>query len=213
MRYVVAGVVLAAMAVAGCEQAPRPGRQALGGALIGATAGALGGLLVGGDDRRNALVGAGIGLLVGAGVGTYLDEQQRQLEQGLDGTGASVTRQGDRLMVSLPESITFDTDSSALKPSSERALDQLSQSLNQYASSYVDVVGHTDDTGSDDYNQALSERRAISVEQGLLQRGVNSARLQIAGAGETQPVADNTTSAGRALNRRVEVYITPATEG
>ncbi|WP_118133312.1 OmpA family protein [Oceanicella sp. SM1341] len=213
MKHLLAGTCVAAMLVAtGCTEDGSASRNVLGGAAIGSAAGALGGLLVGGDDRRNALVGAGIGLLVGAGVGTYLDRQEQDLRESMADTGATVTRENDRLLVSLPDGITFDTDSVALKPESRRAINELAQSLNEYPSSYIDVIGHTDSTGADDYNQRLSERRAQAVASALVRRNVNAARIESAGMGETDPIASNDTPSGRARNRRVEVYIIPATK-
>ena len=203
-------VVAATMAIAlvGCQENRNTGIGAATGAAVGAAAG----LLVGGDDRRNALVGAGIGLLAGAAVGQYLDQQQRELEAGLAGTGAEVERQGDQLLVNMPSQITFDTDKTNIKPEFNYALDQVASTFNKYPESYIDVIGHTDSQGSDTYNQDLSERRAASVSNALATRGVNSARLAQFGMGETQPVSTNDTDEGRAANRRVELRITPATQ-
>ena len=200
------------VALAGCQTVSDNQNTAIG-AAAGAAVGAAAGLLVGGDDRRNALVGAGIGLLAGAAVGQYLDQQQRELEASLAGTGAEVERQGDQLLVNLPSQITFDTGKSAIKPQFNSALDQVAATFNKYPESYIDVIGHTDSQGSDAYNQGLSERRAGSVAGALTARGVSGARLAQFGQGETQPVATNDTAEGRAANRRVELRITPATQG
>lgn len=197
------------IALVGCAENRNTGIGAATGAAVGAATG----LLVGGNDRRNALVGAGIGLLAGAAVGQYLDQQQRELEADLAGTGAEVERQGDQLLVNMPSQITFDTDKTNIKPEFNYALDQVASTFNKYPQSYIDVVGHTDSQGSDAYNQGLSERRAASVSNALANRGVNAARLAQFGMGETQPVATNDTAEGRAANRRVELRITPATEG
>lgn len=188
----------------------RPTDRVVTGALIGTTVGALGGLLVGGNDRRNALVGAGIGLLVGAAIGNYLDERERALRRELRGTGVIIVREGDRLRVTMPEGVTFDTDSAALKPSARRSINAIARVLNEDPRSYVDVIGHTDNTGAAGYNQALSERRARTVHNALIRRDVNPARLAYAGAGEEQPIASNATADGRARNRRVDIYIYPA---
>lgn len=200
------------VALAGCQTVSENQNTAIG-AAAGAAVGAAAGLLVGGNDRRNALVGAGIGLLAGAAVGQYLDQQQRELEASLAGTGAEVERQGDQLLVNLPSQITFDTGKSAIKPQFNSALDQVAATFNKYPESYIDVIGHTDSQGSDAYNQGLSERRAGAVAGALSARGVSGARLAQFGQGETQPVATNDTAEGRAANRRVELRITPATQG
>ena len=198
------------VALVGCETAQQNQRTAIG-AVAGAAIGAAAGTLVGGNDRRNALVGAGIGLLAGAAVGQYLDQQQRDLEAGLAGTGAEVERQGDQLLVTMPSQITFATDSAEIQPQFYSALDNVAATFNKYPESYVDVIGHTDSRGSDQYNQSLSERRANSVSGYLGNRGVNRARLASFGQGESAPVATNETAEGRAANRRVELRITPAT--
>lgn len=205
-------VVVCGSLLASCETAQNNPNTA-GGALVGALGGAAAGTLFGGNDRRNALIGAGVGLLAGAAVGQYLDRQQRDLEQSLAGTGAQVQRQGDALLVNLPASLTFAVDSATIRPEFYGALDNVSTTLNRYPQSYVDIVGHTDSTGSDAYNQQLSERRAGSVANYFRSRGVTPARIAAFGVGETQPIASNATAEGRAANRRVEVKIVPATQG
>lgn len=200
------------VALVGCETVQENKRTAIG-AGAGAAAGAALGTLVGGNDRRNALVGAGIGLLAGAAVGQYLDQQQRDLETSLAGTGAEVERQGDQLLVTMPSEVTFASDSAQIQPQFYGALNNVAATLQQYPSSYLDVVGHTDSQGEEAYNQRLSERRARSVADYLISRGVDPARVATYGQGETQPVASNETPDGRQANRRVELLITPATQG
>ena len=200
------------VALVGCQTVQENPNTAIG-AGAGAALGAALGTLVGGDDRRNALVGAGIGLLAGAAIGQYLDQQQRELEQSLAGTGAEVERQGDQLLVTMPSQITFATNESRIQPQFYGVLDDVAATFNKYPESYIDVIGHTDSDGSDAYNQELSERRAASVSSYLSNRGVNSARLAAFGLGETAPIADNGTAAGKQANRRVELRITPATRG
>ena len=197
-------------ALVGCQTVESNPNTAIG-AGVGALIGAAAGTLVGGNDRRNALVGAGIGLLAGAAVGQYLDQQQRELEANLAGTGAEVERDGESLLVTMPASITFDTDRSDIKPQFYGPLNQVAETFKKYPQSYIDVIGHTDSQGSDAYNQQLSQRRADSVANYLASRGVNRARMVAYGQGESQPVADNSTAAGRQANRRVELRITPAT--
>ena len=200
----------ASMVLAGCETVQQNPRTAAG-AGIGALGGAAVGTLFGGDDRRNALIGAGIGMLAGAAVGQYLDQQQRELEQSLAGTGAQVTRQGDQLLVNFPANITFATDSAQIRPEFYPALNEVAGTLQRYPQSYIDVVGHTDSTGSEAYNQQLSEQRAQAVANFLRSRGVTPARIAAYGMGETQPIATNATPQGRQANRRVELRIIPAT--
>jgi outer membrane protein OmpA-like peptidoglycan-associated protein len=197
----------------GCADTVRENPNTAGGALIGALGGAAIGTLFGGSDRRNALVGAGVGLLAGAAVGQYLDRQERELQNDLAGTGAVVTRDGDALLVSFPSNVTFAVDSSQIRPEFYNTLDDVSVTLNRYPQSYLDIVGHTDSTGTEAYNQSLSERRAGSVSGYFRGRGVDPVRIVSYGAGETQPVASNADSAGRQQNRRVELKITPATQG
>ncbi|MEM9100293.1 MAG: OmpA family protein [Pseudomonadota bacterium] len=208
-RFVALGC---ALALAGCQTAEN-NQNTIIGAVAGAAVGAAAGTLVGGDDRRNALVGAGIGLLAGSAVGYYLDEQERQLREDLAGTGAQVERQGDSLLVNFPGNVTFATDSAAIQPQFYSTLDSVSSTLNQYPESYLDVVGHTDSTGSETYNLGLSERRAGSVANYLRSRGVLPARVATYGQGELAPIATNETPEGRQQNRRVELKITPATQG
>ena len=205
-------VAISGSMLVGC-QTVRDNPNTAGGAILGALGGAAVGTLFGGDDRRNALIGAGVGLLAGAAVGQYLDNQQRELEASLAGTGAEVDRQGDSLLVSFPANVTFGVDSSEIRPGFYRTLDDVSATLNRYPQSYLDVVGHTDSTGSEPYNQSLSERRAGSVSNYFRSRGVEPARIASYGMGETQPVASNADSYGRQQNRRVELRITPATQG
>ncbi|MDT8343058.1 MAG: OmpA family protein [Thermohalobaculum sp.] len=190
------------------DQNPRTSAGAAGGALAGAALGTL----VGGNDYRNALVGAGIGLLAGAAVGQYLDNQQRDLERDLQGTGADVYQQGDVLYVNLPENVTFRTGSAELQPGFYPIISDVSRTLQRYPQSFVEVIGHTDSVGSDATNQALSDRRANTVATELRSRGIAPARISAYGVGESQPIASNATTEGRAQNRRVEIKITPVTD-
>ncbi|MDH3668512.1 MAG: OmpA family protein [Paracoccaceae bacterium] len=205
-------VTVCSSLLAGC-QTVRDNPNTAGGAVLGALGGAAVGTLFKGSDRRNALIGAGIGMLAGAAVGQYMDRQERELRSTLQGTGADVSRQGDALLVTFPSNITFATDSAEIRPGFYGTLDQVSASLNNHPQSYIDVVGHTDSTGSDNYNQALSERRASSVANYFRSRGVEPARIAAYGVGETQPIGSNSTVSGREQNRRVELRITPATTG
>ena len=209
----VAAVALAGTILAGCQGGGLGGLGNTGtGALLGAGAGAALGTLAGGNDTRNALIGAGIGALAGGAVGYYMDQQEAALQADLAASGAAVTRQGDNLLVSLPAGVTFDFDSSVIKSEFIGPLSNVAQTLVEYESSIVNVMGHTDNTGSAAYTQTLSEQRAQSVANFLIQRGVNPARVYSQGFGLTRPIADNSTAAGRAANRRVEIEIIPFTE-
>ncbi len=181
------------------------------GVLAGAAAGALLGTLAGGDDRRNALIGAGIGALGGAAAGNYMDRQETAFRERLRNSGVSVRRVGDELILTMPGDVTFATDSAQVSPRFGPVLDDVADVLMTYPATYVNVIGHADSVGAADYNQRLSERRASAVASDLINRGVIQDRFYVAGMGETQPVADNSTDAGRAANRRVEIRIAPHT--
>ena len=197
---------------------PETGNRTISKAAIGGIGGALGGYLLGDlvggrRDRTEKILGAGIGALAGAGVGYYMDEQERKLRQQAAGTGINVIRDGDNLVLDMPSEITFGVDSANIDPGFRNTLDQLASTLTQYEKTYVDVLGHTDSTGSDAYNQTLSERRASAVADYLSTRGVQSARLAARGYGESQPKASNLDAAGRSANRRVEIRLVPVTQG
>ena len=182
------------------------------GAGIGAAAGAVVGLLTKGDKLQNALIGAGVGALAGGGVGYYMDVQEAKLRQKLEGTGVSVTRIGDNITLNMPSSITFSLNSADLNAQFYNALNGVAMVLKEYEKTVVEVAGHTDSSGSDQYNQTLSEKRAQAVAGYLSGQGVKSARLISIGAGESRPVASNDTEASRAANRRVEITLVPITK-
>lgn len=183
----------------------------IAGALGGAALGYLTNTNKGEQGRKNALLGAGIGALSGAAVGTYMDRQQAELRRQLADTGVTVARQGDNIILNMPSDVTFAVDQSDIQPQFYAALNNVAQTLNQYPSTLVDVVGHADSTGADAYNQSLSERRASSVAAYLVSQTVLPDRLYVAGMGERQPIASNDTVAGRAQNRRVEIVLRPYT--
>lgn len=182
------------------------------GAIIGAVAGAVAGLLSGDDAterRQRALVGAGVGGLAGGAIGNYQDRQERALRERMAGTGVDVVRQGDNITLNMPDNITFGFDSSQLQPQFYPVLDNVAATLREYNQTIVEVAGHTDSKGTDAYNQALSVRRADSVGNYLMGKGLVRDRFIITGAGESRPVASNDTEAGRAQNRRVEITLVP----
>ncbi len=184
------------------------------GAGIGAAIGAVAGVLTGDDAderRKNAMIGAGIGALAGAGVGAYMDRQEARLREELQGTGVSVTRIGDDIILNMPGNITFDVDQAAINADFYPVLNSVSKVASEFNKTLIDVAGHTDSTGSVAYNMALSKRRADSVSGYLQGQGVAATRIHSAGYGPHYPVADNATTEGRALNRRVEIALKPLT--
>lgn len=184
------------------------------GAGIGAAAGAILGSVTSSRNRtERAMIGAGIGALAGGAIGNYMDRQEAELRQQMEGTGVSVTRAGDNLILNMPGHITFDVDRTEIKPDFQAVLDSVTLVLNKFDQTGIEVAGHTDSTGSVQYNMTLSERRAQSVGHALRMRGVNPVRIATIGLGPHQPIASNDTAAGRAMNRRVELTLFPLTAG
>jgi len=204
------------MTVSGCVTDPNTGQQKVSRTAIGGVGGAvLGGLLggvIGGKTGR--IIGAGVGGVAGGVVGNRMDQQIKELREQTAGSGVDVTETdgGNAILVNLPDGVTFAVNSYTINPAFRSTLDTVSDSLRTYPDSLVDVYGHTDSTGSESYNQTLSERRAQAVSNYLTSRGVSSARIRWQGFGEYAPIADNTTEQGRALNRRVEIKIIPITQ-
>lgn len=216
---ILGGAGLGAMLLtAACTTDPNTGQRAISKAAIGGIGGALGGYLLGDlvggrRDRTEKIVGAGIGALAGAGIGSYMDAQERKLREETAGSGVDVIRDGDNLLLRMPSGITFAYNDAAVQPQFQPTLNDVASVLAQYPKTYIDVYGHTDSDGSDAYNQTLSERRATSVANYLNSKGVQSARIATRGYGETQPIASNATEEGKSANRRVEIKIVPVTEG
>ncbi len=184
------------------------------GAAIGAATGVAIGLISGSNSserKKRALILGGAGALTGGGVGYYMDQQEMKLRQQLEGTGVSVTRVGDNITLNMPGNITFGVDKADISSNFYDVLDSVALVLNEFNKTLVEVAGHTDNTGAESYNQELSRRRADSVAAYLRSRKVDGERLLIIGAGESYPVATNDTTAGRQLNRRVEITIVPLT--
>ncbi len=210
IKYLTAAAATAALTA--CTTNPYTGeQQASKAATYGAGAAtvcALVGAIDSGKHARNAALGCG---LVGAGVGAYMDVQEAKLREQLAGTGVSVVREGDNIRLVMPGNITFQTDSYNLRDDFYPVLNSVGVVLAKYADTSIRVSGHTDNTGSREYNQSLSERRARSVADYLATQQVGRNRMLIQGLAFDQPVADNATSSGRAQNRRVELYVLPKT--
>jgi outer membrane protein OmpA-like peptidoglycan-associated protein len=207
-RISILAVGAAAVALAACTTPDGTRDRTATGALLGAAGGAALGQAIRGDSR-GTLIGAASGAALGGLLGRQLDAQAAELERNLQGTGAYVVNTGSELIVTLPEAITFDFGSAALRPQFTQPLFGVSQSLQNYPNTAVVVIGHTDNVGSRQYNQGLSERRAQSVANVLIQGGTAPGRIRTLGRAFDQPIASNETEAGRAQNRRVEIVITP----
>lgn len=204
----------------GCTTNPYTGEEqasnAAKGAAIGAAAGAVVGVISGDDAderRRNALIGAGVGALAGGAVGAYMDAQEAKLREQLENTGVSVTRLGDDIVLNMPGNVTFDVNQSDVKSNFYEVLNSVGLVLNEFDKTLIDVNGHTDSTGTVEYNMSLSNRRASSVADYLGAQGIERNRLFTQGFGPHYPVADNATAEGRQLNRRVELILKPLTTG
>lgn len=215
-KILIAG--LAALSLSACTSInPYTGDNQLsnttGGALVGAGGGAIvGGLIgaaTGNDARVGALIGAGLGGLTGAMIGKYMDQQEAELRAQLQGTGVSVTRVGQQIILNMPSNITFATDSATVQPKFGETLISVGLVLKKFNKTLVDVYGHTDNTGSDSYNQELSQKRSVSVATIIAGQGVDQRRFFIEGRGEEDPIASNATEAGRSQNRRVEIQLSP----
>jgi len=219
-RIAAAVSALALMSTAACVTNPETGeREFPTRTVIGGVAGAVGGYLLGDlvggrRDRTERIVGAGIGAIAGAGVGQYMDRQEQELRRQTAGTGVEVSRQGDELLLTMPSGITFAHDRFDVQPQFMPTLNQVAQTLQSYPSTLIDVYGHTDSTGSDSYNQTLSERRAQAVSSYLASRGVQQVRIATQGFGESQLLVNpERTEADRQANRRVEIRIVPVQQG
>jgi len=215
----ISAAAIVTMVSAGCETLdPYTGESktsaATKGAIIGAVSGAVVGLASGDDSverRQRALIGAGVGALAGGAIGYYMDRQEAELRAELEGTGVSVHREGDNITLLMPGNVTFATDSADLSSQFYPVLNSVAKVVTEFDKTVVEVAGHTDSTGTDAYNQGLSERRADSVAQYLRSQQINPQRMITIGLGESMPVADNGTAAGRQQNRRVELTLVPLT--
>ena len=206
-------LAFAASTLSGCADMSQTQRDTGTGAAVGAVAGAaIGALTAGGNKGRSAATGAAVGAALGAG-GGYLwskrmQDQKAAMEQATAGTGVDVTQTPDnQLKLDIPSDVSFDTGRYDIKPNMRPVLDRLASTLQQNPVTTVQIVGHTDSTGTDAINDPLSVNRAAAVRTYLSERGVAANRISIDGRGAHEPVADNATTAGRAQNRRVEVFI------
>lgn len=211
MKQIAVIASLAAVGLSGCVTNPTTGERqisktaaySLGGAV---TCGIIGAITHGNVGARNSAAACGA---LGAGVGGYMDYQEKKLREQLVNTGVEVKREGNQIKLTMPENVTFDTGSYTLSPNVQYSLNDAAQTLATYNETIIDVIGHTDSTGNDNINIPLSENRANSVAQYLVSKGVAANRINTAGRGASQPIATNTTPEGRAQNRRVEILINP----
>ena len=219
MKHAIMIASASAFLLTACTTDPFTGQQQVSKTVLGAgTGAALGagvGLLLGSTtslaSRKAALIGAGIGALAGGGVGAYMDNQEAKLRRQLQNTGVSVTRQGDAIILNMPSNITFDTNQSDVKPQFYSTLNSVALVFQEYKQTLINVVGHTDSDGDNNYNYDLSRRRAASVAQYLSSQQLDPNRFSVEGHGENDPIASNATQSGKAQNRRVEITILPLT--
>ncbi len=212
-RFSVAVSALAVLGLGACTDPgalSQPGSKTQQGAIIGGILGAgVGAIANDSDPGLGAVTGAIVGATAGGVIGNQLDAQEKELRQTLQSDGISIVNTGDRLIVSLPNDLTFATDSYAVSAPMQADLRRVADSLVRYPNSVVQVVGHTDSDGDASYNQGLSERRANAVADSIQSGGVPYNRLTTIGRGENDPVASNLTPEGKAQNRRVEIVVIP----
>jgi len=211
-QMMIVALVLVLM-LPGCAGMSKTEQGAVVGTGVGAATGALLGQAIG-RNTTSTLIGAGAGAVVGgiAGgmIGNYMDKQEQELRQAFTNVeGAAIKREQDVLAVSFKSDVLFSTNSAVLNPGGYSEIDRVAGVLTRYPETRISVEGHTDSQGSDAHNQKLSEDRALAVKNALVNRGVDPARMQVVGYGETRPIAGNDTEAGRQLNRRVDIVIVP----
>lgn len=214
MKQALVLIVVMSLLAAGCATDTRTKKGAVIGGALGTAVGAGVGYAVGG--KKGAAIGAGSGLIVGgltgAAIGKYMDNQERELREALaSAEAASIQREQEVLAVTFTSDVMFDHDSAVLKTGAYDEIARVAQVLIKYPQTVIRIEGHTDHAGAEDYNLKLSEQRAQAVKIALAAKGVEAARMQTIGFGEAKPIADNTTEAGRQMNRRVNIIIAPVT--
>jgi outer membrane protein OmpA-like peptidoglycan-associated protein len=212
------GILVLAPLLAACQPGPdgqpQVGQKTATGAAVGAVLGGVAGAILDKNDVRGVAVGAAIGAAVGGGIGYALDEQERRFQQALEAERAQRVAEVERvredaLRITFSDEVMFDFDSATIRPGFRETLRKVADVLRDYPQSEALIVGHTDSLGSEAYNLELSRRRAEAVRQALIADGVPPGQLRAEGRGEAEPRADNATEAGRQLNRRVEIYVSP----
>lgn len=201
--------------IAGCANLTETQKTTGTGAAIGAVAGAAVGAATGGGGGKRVATGAAVGAAVGAGGGylwsKHMERQKAAMEEATRGTGVNVSQTADnRLKLDIPSDISFDTGRYDIKPNLRPILDRFASTLNENPVTSVTIIGHTDSTGTDAINNPLSINRAAATRDYIAARGVNSSRISIDGRGSREPIADNNTVSGRAMNRRVEIFVAEA---
>lgn len=216
MKKTLLAISLVGLTLSGCmTYDPYTGEQKTSSATKGSVVGALGGAAIGAatssksDRGKGALIGAAAGGALGGGVGVYMDRQEAQLRQQLQGSGVSVVRNGDEIELIMPGNVTFELNQTSIRPQFAGTLESVAAVLNKFDKTIVQIEGHTDSQGADSYNQLLSERRASTVRDFLLNQGIESRRTRAVGYGSRYPVASNDNASGREQNRRVELTLVP----
>jgi len=216
VKKTILAFAVATVGLGGCmTYDPYTGEEKTSSATKGSIIGAIGGAAIGAatssssDRGKGALIGAAGGAAIGGGVGYYMDKQEAELRRQLEGTGVRVVRNGDEIELVMPGNITFDLNESSIKSSFSGTLESVALVLREYDKTIIQIEGHTDSSGSDSYNQLLSERRASSVRDFLMNQGIEPKRTRAVGYGERYPVASNDTASGREQNRRVELTLVP----
>jgi outer membrane protein OmpA-like peptidoglycan-associated protein len=201
-------LIVAALVATGCADMSERQKGTAVGAGVGAGAGAVISNMTGGRGATGAVIGGALGAVAGNLWSKRMEDRRNAMEQATKGTNVEVTRTADnQLKINIPNDISFDTGSAAIKPQLRTVLDPFANSLRDDPAARLMIVGHTDNTGSDAVNNPLSVERAQSVRDYLSSRGVATGRIDTAGRGEREPIAENTTDAGRAKNRRVEIFL------
>jgi outer membrane protein OmpA-like peptidoglycan-associated protein len=207
-RSATCGAAISALMLGGCANMTETQKGTATGAGVGAVAGAVIGSATGGRAGTGAIIGGAIGAVAGNLWSKRMEDRRQAMEQATRGTNVEVTRTADnQLKLNIPNDISFDLNSAAIKPQLRGVLDPFASSLRDDPATRLTIIGHTDSSGNDAINNPLSMDRAQSVRDYLAARGVAPSRIETAGRGSREPIADNTTEAGRAKNRRVEIFL------